>query len=94
MNPVILALSHPPPAGIEPTRPVSAPTPVQANLLKLAGQEAASPCRSLPRTTAAIKPVTLQSHHPSLKERQQGVVEMLYSLGDLQCKTCGQRYSR
>merc|ERR1740128_1602794 len=36
----------------------------------------------------------MQSHHPSLRERQEGVIEMLYSLGDLQCKTCGQRYTR
>merc|ERR1711990_306676 len=32
--------------------------------------------------------------HPSLKERQQGLIDMLYASADLQCKTCGQRYSR
>merc|ERR1711990_1368430 len=32
--------------------------------------------------------------HPSLKERQQGLIDLLYASADLQCKTCGQRYSR
>ena len=46
-----------------------------------------------------IKPVVLQSLpgggvHPSLKERQQGLIDMFYASADLQCKTCGQQYSR
>merc|ERR1712088_1288246 len=50
-------------------------------------------------SNGTIKPVVLQSLpgggvHPSLKERQQGVIDLLYASADLQCKTCGQRYSR
>ena len=84
--------------GLEPAEPAAAaPTVVQSKLLELAGQDAKPPAASGAR--AAVLPVRLESLpgggvHPSLRERQQAVVDALYSLGDLQCKTCGQRYSR
>eukprot|EP00096_Caligus_rogercresseyi_P003843 TRINITY_DN1758_c0_g1_i10.p1 TRINITY_DN1758_c0_g1~~TRINITY_DN1758_c0_g1_i10.p1 ORF type:complete len:698 (+),score=329.85 TRINITY_DN1758_c0_g1_i10:464-2557(+) len=40
-----------------------------------------------------ISPITLKSHHNSLKERQQSVVNLLYDPSALQCKNCGLRYS-
>lgn len=48
-----------------------------------------------PRTpSVAVKTVVLKSHHPSMKERQPGLIEMLYGPMDLQCKSCGVRYHR
>ena len=43
--------------------------------------------------TELLKPEVLQSWHPSLKERQPGMIEMLYRVEDWQCKTCGERFS-
>jgi len=41
-----------------------------------------------------IKEITLKSHHPSLKERQQAVIDSLFGPSDLQCKSCGHRFSK
>ena len=91
--------------GLETPAEEKAPTPhssVQEELLKLAGggQESSQKGRGGGKlSNGTIKPVVLQSLpgggvHPSLKERQQGVIDLLYASADLQCKTCGQRYSR
>ena len=85
----------------EEKAPASAPhSSVQEELLKLAGQEGGQKGRGGAKlSNGVIKPVVLQSLpgggvHPSLKERQQGLIDLLYASADLQCKTCGQRYSR
>merc|ERR1719234_2464565 len=73
---------------------------IQEELLKLAGQDGqGQKGKAKLSNSTTIKPVVLQSLpgggvHPSLKERQQGLIDMLYASADLQCKTCGQRYSR
>ena len=41
-----------------------------------------------------VKPIVLKSHHSSLKERQESVLEQLYRAEDLQCKSCGVRFSK
>jgi len=41
-----------------------------------------------------IKFIVLASHHPSLKERQEGIIDLLYGVDDLQCKSCGVRFSK
>merc|ERR1719431_1306870 len=41
-----------------------------------------------------IKWIVLASHHPSLKERQEGIIDLLYGVDDLQCKSCGVRFSK
>merc|ERR1712123_491887 len=41
-----------------------------------------------------IRRILLSSHHPSLKERQGGIIDLLYGAGDLQCKSCGVRFSK
>ena len=43
---------------------------------------------------APVKAIVLKSHHPSLKERQESVLEQLYRAEDLQCKSCGVRFSK
>ena len=43
---------------------------------------------------APIKMIVLASHHPTLKERQESIVEQLYRVDDLQCKSCGVRFSK
>ena len=87
----------------EEKAPASAPhSSVQEELLKLAGQDGTGQKGGrggAKLSNGTIKPVVLQSLpgggvHPSLKERQQGLIDMLYASADLQCKTCGQRYSR
>jgi len=55
------------------------------------------PTMDVPRVRQAsvtIHPLVLKSHHHSLKERQFGIVELLYGREDLQCKSCGVRYTR
>merc|ERR1719195_1054029 len=44
--------------------------------------------------SAPIKPIVLASHHASLKERQESIIEQLYRAADLQCKSCGVRFSK
>ena len=41
-----------------------------------------------------IRPIVLASHHPTLKERQESIIEQLYRSDDLQCKSCGVRFSK
>ena len=41
-----------------------------------------------------IRPLRLSSHHPSLKERQGGIIDLLYGADNLQCKYCGVRFSK
>ena len=41
-----------------------------------------------------IRPIVLASHHHTLKERQEGILEQLYRSDDLQCKSCGVRFSK
>ena len=43
---------------------------------------------------APVKHIVLKSHHPSLKERQEAILEQLYRADDLQCKSCGVRFSK
>ena len=43
---------------------------------------------------APVKHIVLKSHHPSLKERQETILEQLYRADDLQCKSCGVRFSK
>ena len=86
-------------AAPEEKAPSTAPhSSVQEELLKLAGQDGGQKSRGS-LSNGTIKPIVLQSLpgggvHPSLKERQQGLIDLLYASADLQCKTCGQRYSR
>jgi hypothetical protein len=84
--------------GIEARPAPAAPTALQQKLLDLAGDPRASTPAAAERAGtpggAPVLPIVLQSHHPSLKERQPGVIALLYARSDLQCKTCGQRYSR
>ena len=58
------------------------PNETQEKLLKMAGM-----------SNEKVKPITLKSHHPSLKGRQSAVIQRLYDPSALQCKTCGLRYS-
>ena len=44
--------------------------------------------------SAPIKMIVLVSHHPTLKERQDSIIEQLYRADDLQCKSCGVRFSK
>jgi len=44
--------------------------------------------------SAPIKEIVLQSHHQTLKERQESIIEQLYRADDLQCKSCGVRFSK
>merc|ERR1719154_83935 len=41
-----------------------------------------------------IRPIVLASHLPTLKERQESIIEQLYRSDDLQCKSCGVRFSK
>ena len=41
-----------------------------------------------------IRPILLSSHHPSLKERQGGIIELLYGADDLHYKSCGDGFSK
>ena len=41
-----------------------------------------------------IRPIVLASHHHTLKERQESIIEQLYRSDDLQCKSCGVRFSK
>ena len=49
---------------------------------------------NLKEPSAPIKPIVLASHHASLKERQESIIEQLYRADDLQCKSCGVRFSK
>jgi len=56
-----------------------------------AGSRAAARIR---KSSIGVKEILLKSHDPSLKERQQCVVDTLYGPNDLQCKSCGHRFSK
>jgi len=45
------------------------------------------------KKTKVITPVILMSHDPSIKTRQQGIVEQIFDPDAMQCTNCGVRYS-
>merc|ERR1711970_1576774 len=63
----------------------------QQDAAEAAGNRAAARMR---KSSIGVKEILLKSHDPSLKERQQCVVETLYGPNDLQCKSCGHRFSK
>ncbi|XP_059080706.1 uncharacterized protein LOC131878647 [Tigriopus californicus] len=40
-----------------------------------------------------VKKIVFKSHHKTMKERQQGLINQLYDPAALQCKNCGLRFS-
>lgn len=76
--------------GLEPMSPVGEAADRKAPLLPSPVPEARQRAR---RSSTALKEIQLVSHHASLKERQQAVVDFLFGPSDLQCKNCGLRFS-
>jgi len=78
---------------------LSAPAPAPAEMPVLPPPELKPPpvvqhTPKLKLPVGPIRPILLASHHSSLRERQEAVVLQLYGREDLQCKSCGVRFSK
>jgi len=76
--------------GIAPATPVAPTPPAPVKQVEEKG-----PRKRLSSLSSGpiIKEIKLQSHHASLKERQSSLISALYGSQDMQCKSCGLRYS-